>query len=272
MAKTFKNIPSLHRLLESAPLESVRDLLLNVDEQDYAACFGDVEWPEANAIDDIVEASRLAVLEVAASLQPDAGVPLEQHASRILNLAEGRGVEAVAKVADRIFDSANSAAFEQQRDDYGRAIYLYLQEGELFDDAENLFYADHYRNLGRMYEAFEVDANGGLDFQWDDTVKASLEAKLQQALELPDNCKIDHIRVIGKREDGTEAASHLLIIRHAGPLSSVAAMKDGRKKPMYYRPAIEATLLFSLTKRLLRFLQPAQGFDRSWRQRSPRWA
>ena len=111
MAKTFKNIPSLHRLLESAPLESVRDLLLNVDEQDYAACFGDVEWPEADATDDIVEASRLAVLEVAASLQPDAGVPLEQHASRILNLAEGRGVEAVAKVADRIFDSANSAAF-----------------------------------------------------------------------------------------------------------------------------------------------------------------
>ena len=32
MAKTFKNIPSLHRLLESAPLESVRDLLLQVDE------------------------------------------------------------------------------------------------------------------------------------------------------------------------------------------------------------------------------------------------
>ena len=245
MAKTFKNIPSLHRLLESAPLESVRDLLIKIDEQGYAACFDDVDWPEADSAEDIVEACRLAVLEVAASLQPDAGVPLEQHASRILNLAEGRGVEAVAKVADRIFDSANSAEFAQQRDDYGRAIYLYLHEGELFDDAENLFYADHYRNLGRMYEAFEVDANGGLDFQWDDTVKASLEAKLQQALELPDNCKIDYIRVTGKREDGTVVASHLLIIRHAGPLSSVAAMKDGRKKPMYYRPAIEATLLFS---------------------------
>ena len=42
MAKTFKNIPSLHRLLESAPLESVRDLLLKIDEQGYAACFDDV--------------------------------------------------------------------------------------------------------------------------------------------------------------------------------------------------------------------------------------
>lgn len=271
MAKTFKNIPSLHRLLESAPLESVRDLLLKIDEQGYAACFDDVDWPEADSADDIIEACRLAVLEMAASLQPDAGVPLEQHASRILNLAEGRGVEAVAKVADRIFDSANSLAFEQQRDDYGRAIYLYLHEGELFDDAENLFYADHYRNLGRMYEAFEVDANGGLDFQWDDTVKASLEAKLQQALELPDNCRIDHIRVTGKREDGTEAASHLLIIRHAGPLSSVAAMKDGRKKPMYYRPAIEATLLFSPDEAIVEVFAPALGYDRSWRQRSPRW-
>lgn len=259
MAKTFKNIPSLHRLLESAPLESVRDLLLKIDEQGYAACFDYVDWPEADSADDIIEACRLAVLEVAAFLQPDAGVPLEQHASRILNLAEGRGVEAVAKVADRIFDSANSAEFAQQRDDYGRAIYLYLHEGELFDDAENLFYADHYRNLGRMYEAFEVDANGGLDFQWDDTVKASLEAKLQQALELPDNCKIDHIRVTGKREDGTEVASHLLIIRHAGPLSSVAAMKDGRKKPMYYRPAIEATLLFSPDEAIVEVFAASPG-------------
>ena len=43
MAKTFKNIPSLHRLLESAPLESVRDLLIKIDEQGYAACFDDVD-------------------------------------------------------------------------------------------------------------------------------------------------------------------------------------------------------------------------------------
>ncbi|MBU9576687.1 hypothetical protein QZM92_28585 [Burkholderia multivorans] len=83
MAKTFKNIPSLHRLLESAPLESVRDLLLKIDEQGYAACFDDVDWPEADSAEEIIEACRLAVMEVAASLQPDAGVPLEQHASRM---------------------------------------------------------------------------------------------------------------------------------------------------------------------------------------------
>ena len=56
MAKTFKNIPSLHRLLESAPLESVRDLLLKIDEQGYAACFDDVDWPEAESAEDIIEA------------------------------------------------------------------------------------------------------------------------------------------------------------------------------------------------------------------------
>ena len=245
MAKTFKNIPSLQRLMDSAPMDSVRELLLMADDRAYAACFGDVVWPEPDASEDAVEAVRQAALDVAASLQPDAGVPLEQHALRILNLSEGRGTEVIGKVADRIFDSAKTDAFAQQRDDYGRAIYLYLHEGKLFDDAENLFYADHYRNLGRMYEAFEVDDNGGLDFQWDDTVKAALESKLQQALELPENCKVDHIRVTGKREDGAEVESHLLIIRHAGPLSSVAAMKEGRKKPMYYRPAVEATLLFS---------------------------
>ena len=245
MAKTFKNIPSLQRLMDSAPMESLRELLLLVDDRAYAACFDDVVWPEPDASEDVVEAARQATLDVAASLQPDAGVPLEQHALRILNLSEGRGVEVIGKVADRIFDSAKTDAFAQQRDHYGRAIYLYLHEGELFDDAENLFYADHYRNLGRMYDAFEVDANGDLDFKWDETVKAALESKLQQALELPENCKIDHIRVTGKREDGTEVESHLLIIRHAGPMSSVAAMKEGRKKPMYYRPAVEATLLFS---------------------------
>jgi len=245
MARTFKGIPSLHRLLESAPVETIKTLVLDVDEAQHAGCFAGVPWAEDDADDAQIDTTRHAALEVALGLKPETAIPLEQHALRILTLSEGRGSEAIGKVSGRIFDTEKLAAFNLQRDGYGRAGWLYLNEETLFDEAENLFYADHYRNLGKMYEAFEVDTNGGTDFEWNATTKAALEQKLQEELELAEPCKIDHIRVSNTRDDGTEYESHLLIVRHAGPLSSVAALKDGRKKPLYYRPAIEATLMFS---------------------------
>ncbi|MDP2811528.1 MAG: hypothetical protein Q8O34_15405 [Rhodocyclaceae bacterium] len=46
MTKTYKNIPSLHRFVELAPVEAIRKLLAEHGGGD-AKAFASVEWPDA---------------------------------------------------------------------------------------------------------------------------------------------------------------------------------------------------------------------------------
>ena len=246
MAKSFKNGISLHHLLEASPLSALEAFLAGVDQGQYAAIFSDVPWPSAT---DEVSTKRIRdqLFDIAGELKSDAAVPLDRHAHRILTLAEGRGVETIPRVAAKLFEQSLIDAFAAQLDDLGRSLWLYQYQSLLFDEAENLFYADHYRNFGRMYEAFELDADAKVGFVWNHTVKAALEAKIQQRLELTGRCTVTHLQVDKKDSTGKEVAQHLLIVRHGGPLSSIAEYHeaDGSRMERYYRPLNEATLLFS---------------------------
>lgn len=246
MAKSFKNGVSLHRLLEASPLDALQAFLAAVDEGQYVDIFSDVHWLSAS--DEAgSQAIRSQLFDIANELKADAAVPLDRHAHRILTLAEGRGVETITRVAQKLFEQAHIDAFAAQLDDLGRSLWLYQHQSLFFDEAENLFYADHYRNFGRMYEAFELDADAKVDFVWDDTVKAALEAQIQERLELTGRCTVTHLQVGKKDSSGKEVPQHLLIVRHGGPLSSIAEYHeaDGSRQERYYRPLNEATLLFS---------------------------
>lgn len=246
MAKTFKNGISLHRLLEGAPLAAVETFLETADKGEYAAIFSGLPWQGAG--EDTGNASlRAQLIELGNELQANAAVPLDRHAQRILTLAEGRGVEPVNRVAKKLFEQAHIDAFDAQLDDLGRSLWLYQHEPAMFDEAESLFYADHYRNFGGMYEAFELDADTEVAFVWNDSVKQALEAQIQEHLELTGRCTVTHLQVTGNDQAGKEQQQHLVIVRHGGPLSSVAEFRevDGSRAERYYRPLNEATLLFS---------------------------
>lgn len=246
MAKSFKNGVSLHRLLEVSPLNALEEFLTSVDNGQYATIFSEVQW--SSATDEAgIQALRAQLLDIASALKSDIAVPLDRHAHRILTLAEGRGVETLNRVATKLFEQAHIDAFAAQLDELGRSLWLYQHQPLLFDEAENLFYADHYRNFGRMYEAFELEADTKVDFIWDDAVKAALEKRIEERLELTGRCTVTHLQVDKKDAAGKEVPQHLLIVRHGGPLSSIAEYHeaDGSRQERYYRPLNEATLLFS---------------------------
>lgn len=246
MAKTFKNGISLHRLLEAAPLATLATFLQTADKGEYAAIFSGFRWQSVG--NDIGNAAlREQLIDLGNELQPDVAVPLDRHAQRIVTLAEGRGVEPVNRVAANLFEQGHIDAFAAQLDDLGRSLWLYQHQPTMFDEAESLFYADHYRNFGAMYEAFELDADTEVTFAWDDRVKQALEAQIQERLELTGRCTVTHLQVTGRNEAEKEQQQHLVIVRHGGPLSSVAEFRedDGSREERYYRPLNEATLLFS---------------------------
>lgn len=241
MAKTFKNGISLHRLLEAAPLAALATFLETADKGEYAAIFSGLPW-QGGGEDTGNATLREQLIDLGNELQVDAAVPLDRHAQRILTLAEGRGVEPVNRVAAKLFEQTHIDAFDTQLDDLGRSLWLYQYEPAMFDEAESLFYADHYRNFGGMYDAFELDADTEVAFVWDDSVKQALEDQIQKRLELTERCTVTHLQVTGKDQQ-----QHLVIVRHGGPLSSVAEFQeaDGSRAERYYRPLNEATLLFS---------------------------
>lgn len=245
MARKLKDIASLYRVLESAPLNSLHEFLTCIDEGRYAAYFIGIHWPDTSTADDDPghDDARQALLQCPYELTPEIAVPLERHAQRILTLSTGQGPQSLERAAQKIAQADQRAVYESQWDDLGRALWLYLHEEALFDEAENLHYAHYFRNYGNLHEAFEVNAESVVDFEWDDTIRSALEAQVRETLSLKGACKIIYFKIHGRRQN--DAESHLMIVRHAGPLSSVDAMKGELKKPMYYRPAIEATLLFS---------------------------
>ena len=246
MASTFRNGISLHRLLEAAPLPALAVFFAKIDDGQFAAIFAHLLWDQA--VDDVSHTElRSQILMLANELQTDAAVPLDRHAQRVLTLAEGRGVESITRVKDKLIEQEHIESFTGQLDDFGRSLWLYQNQAMLFDEAESLFYADHYRNFGRMYEAFELDADTQVAFVWDDTIKQALETRIQEQLELTGRCTVTHLQVTGKDKDGKEQQQHLVIVRHGGPLSSVAEFReaDGSRGERYYRPLNEATLLYS---------------------------
>lgn len=245
MARKLKDIASLYRLLESAPLSTLHEFLTCIDEGRYAAHFVGIHWPDTSTADDDPghDDVRQTLLQCPYELTPEIAVPLERHAQRVLTLSTGQGPQSLERAAQKIAREDQRAVYENQWDNLGRALWLYLHEEALFDEAENLHYAHYFRNYGNLHEAFEVNAESVVDFEWDDTIRTALEAKVRETLSLKDACKIIYFKIHGRRQN--DADSHLMIVRHAGPLSSVDAMKGELKKPMYYRPAIEATVLFS---------------------------
>ncbi|MFM2004755.1 MAG: hypothetical protein RLZZ09_410, partial [Pseudomonadota bacterium] len=132
------------------------------------------------------------------------------------------------------------------------------------DEAENLFYADHYRNYGKLYDAYELDTDDRGDFVWTDEIKTHMEARLQYRLQLSGRCTVSHLEVSGQDANGDVRIQHLLIVRHGGPLSSVAEYRetDGSRGERYYRPLHEATLLYSPRDGLLEVYSPSPGVRR----------
>jgi hypothetical protein len=262
MAKAFKNGVALHRLLESAPLGALESFLTGIDGGIFAPAFSSITWQESDNEDELLHI-RTELLQTANSLDAEAAMSLDNHAQRILTLGEGRGTETINRICETL-DDADRQIYSCQLDDLGRSLWLYLHQYRFFEEAENLFYANHYRNYGKMYEAFEIDlsSSSAIDFVWDETVKEEMETRLQRRLELTGRCTVSRLEI--PPSEGN-LPQHLLIVRHGGPLSSIAEFVEdnGGRKELYYRPLNEAMLLYSPDESMVEVFSASPGVRQS---------
>lgn len=236
---SYKNIRNIITLIESAPIASLRSILV---------------WPIAASLNSASAATdtmlRVSALEAARTI-PDASI-LEFEATRINTLFSARGAELMQVAADQLAfaDEAALESFRNQPDTLGRAIWLRIYAEDVFSRIESLYQADHYRGMPKMYEAFEIRDEKLPAFKWTDEVRGKLETIINEKLQLDEPCEIVHVEMEDARNDPAgPILLHYLIVRHAGPTTSVWAMQNRRRKPIYYHPALEATIIYDRGRR-----------------------
>ena len=237
MHQSIRAGAATHRLIDDAPYEAVVSLL--------ASQAPELIMPERRPGEEA--AMRDEILCACARLPRLAARRLDDLAVRILSLAEHDGPRTLSRVIKSEANPEARREAQAQSDAHGRSIWCYLYQPRLFEAAEALAYATHFRDFGKIYGAFDMPAP--IAFEWSDGMAAELQARVEAELRLDGPIALTHLYL-----DGTDElpASHLLILRHAGDPSSVAEhLSDGARGFHYYQPPNEIVLVYSQARGLV---------------------
>ncbi|PHQ96350.1 MAG: hypothetical protein COB39_12260 [Marinosulfonomonas sp.] len=174
-------------LIEDAPI----DLILGVfkargPETDNEPDFGLAEVLE----NETGGAPRDRILETLDLFDQDDLTPAERRCGRVRNLAEGKGVASLDTIAKKRLSNEEFIEYENQLDPLCRSIWTFINARHAFEDAESFYFARQYRDLGKMYDAFEVELGNTTGFDAISLDKAALATKISEVLELKTKCTV----------------------------------------------------------------------------------
>ena len=97
---------------------------------------------------------RAGMEAVLAALDVSARQRIEEVAEQIILLSDGPGQDVLDGFSQEIFDDEARAQFEGIRSQYERALWIYLNEGDLFEEALNARQADIFRQSPSCYSGY----------------------------------------------------------------------------------------------------------------------
>lgn len=236
--------PNTNKLIDDARVDLAREVL-SVREGENEPDFG-LPTTVVNLEDvEAVHSLRIQIIEKLSVFSDDERGPAERRAGRILTLADGKGVTSLETIVVQQLSADARADFEDQPDSVCRSIWAFLKAKETFEDAESFHFARRFRDIGKLYDSFEVDLDHTVALDASLIDEDALAAKIKEELDLRENVTCT-VKAIDLPSTSTHPASVMLIVRHGGPLSSVYDHKqDGRRGTIYYRPPNEVTLIYT---------------------------
>ena len=199
---------NLSKLLGHLKLEVFRAFM--ADE------FGIAMMPEPKKKQTKTE-QREAMAAVLATLPVSERQKIEEVAEKIVLLTDGAGQDVVDGFRADIFDDKDRAAFDALRDQYERALWLYLNMPALFDEALNSRQADVFRQSTSCYSGYVAPKD--LTVLEDATARAGFHQAVAKQLD----CAIDAVAVqVFKRLrpdplTGEEVGLYQISIHHNRP-------------------------------------------------------
>lgn len=232
----FRGAPELSRLLAEAPVGLVTDFLLR---EQFSAILPEAALP----VDGDDAARRLAIISRVRGLGDDRLRLLETEARRITSMAD----ETPDTLLRRLGDSPRFAAatgLGLQQDALERSLWSYVTAAQLFETAERAMQVQVYRDHGKLYEAWSIDAPipltaDGVD---DQALAGEIASRLQHA----DGCKVEAVDL---PSGNAEAPEVLIAVTFFGAYSSQRTVRlDKTTELIYFRPPDELLLVYSPAK------------------------
>lgn len=224
-------------IADIAPVELLRQIIdWQEDELEDRSSF---RWPDSSEED----AFRRSVKSLLDQQTTEFLRPIEDRCVRINHLSTADGAKSLTHVAKERLTHEQYMEFDAQPGELGRSIWMFLGRQQDFRDAEAFHSVRQYRGHGKLYDAFEADAGAASIAEVQRMDHSALASLLTTRLDLPSKVDISTLQL---QATATHRPSLLVIVRHAGPLSSVFHHKDGGyRKTIYFRPSNEACLVWT---------------------------
>jgi len=235
----FRGAPELSRLFIESPIDLVSDFLL---QSQFTVFLGEAVNQVAPDSDE--QKHRDAISEILKDMKPDRTHLIEIEARRVMLMAD----KTPETMLRRLGESPRFNAIEglkAQRDAVARGLWAYLNAFSLFEAAERAMQVRVYRDHGKLYEAWSIDAS--IPLAADGVDHDALSAEIAGRLQHEDVCKVEAIDL--PAENG-ESRDVLVAVTFFGAYASQKSVRpDKSTEILYFRPPDEMLLVYSQARR-----------------------
>ena len=201
--------------------------------------------------DDLGKREQRAVMEGALfALDVRSRQHMEEVAERIALLSDGPGQDVIDGISQDIFDDQDREIFANLRNQYERALWLYLNAPMLFDEAMNARQADVFKQSSSCYSGYLAPKH--LHVLED---SSSLQA-FHQAVAKHLGCKMTEVAVqVFKRlhpdtQTGEDVELYQVSVHHNRPPEIVESVQDSELVPQEVVRAVSSHITY----------EPGHGF------------
>ncbi|NMQ29145.1 hypothetical protein E4Q23_16085 [Candidatus Accumulibacter phosphatis] len=192
---------------------------------------------------------RAGMNEALSALAVSERQPIEEVAERIVLMSDGAGQDVIEGFRDDIFDNAGRETFAAIRNQYERALWLYLHEPAVFKEALDARQADVFRQSPSCYSGFMAPKS--LSIKDDEASRVAFHQTVAEHL----GCAVDAVAVqIFKRlrpdtQTGEDVALYQVSIHHNRPPEIIDCVHDSELVAQEVIRAVSSHITY----------EPAQG-------------
>ena len=231
----FRGAPELSRLFAESPIELVREFL---SHSQFSVFLGESMAEVSDEADEQVH--RDAMAAALKNLKADRTNLIEAEARRVMLMTDNTP-EAMLRRLGENPRLARTPGLKEQRDAIARSLWAYLRAVPLFEAAERAMQVQVYRDHGKLYEAWSIDAS--IPLTADGVDHGALSAEIANRLLHEDGCKVEAIdlpAVNGGHQDV------LVAVTFFGAYASQKTVRpDKSTEILYFRPPDEMLLVYS---------------------------
>lgn len=235
----FRGAPELSRLFAEAPIDLLGEFLFHERFSVFFTLSTSTVFPEGD------ESRRESMRELLTSLRADRVTLIEAQARRVMAMTDKAPEAMLRRLGDGPRFGARDELLSQSKAEVGRSLWAYLRAFPLFETAERAMQVQAYRDHGKLYEAWSIDASIPLSAEAVD--EEALASEIAARLHHEDGCKVEAVDL--PAENGESRDVLIAVTFYGAYASQNTVLPDKSTEILYFRPPDEMLLVYSQDRR-----------------------